>query len=514
MGKTHVIKIIKDELLGKILGWHIGMEYNIVALQAVMADMLGGDTIHLGLNAGIFGEKWKSNQGNQETGARETMKSMFMLRWLIIDEISMVSARMLAEIDYQLRHDYRANCDFAFNRKKVLRPFAGVNVLFSGDFRQLPPPEGGFLGDIPFEFIRNSRQYMPSPSISHGQSLLWSGPEIGVQGVAQLEHSERTDDVWLQSVQEEFRYGKLTVDTHAFLHGKPTLLPGSAINGGAKCGSEWCKSRAALIKTMEDGAKRQGALRETFASETMRDECEECKKERKKRILVAESAQDLRFPEEKFMRAPAVFPNNDVKYEVNKKRALGYANKMKTGVMYCPAKDTPSTEALRISPDLPAQKVAWLSRHDRESGDLYGILPLVNGMPVAMSDHIDRSDDKRLLRGKVGWVDSWVLADDEQSVFEQGKRVLRNMPKVVYVQLRNKNGTPCGWTIDGVKKKGVSPIVPTTRELFLDKGRQHPQLQIHRRQIPVDSSIWDDHTLSARTNFQQWGSCGFMYWRS
>ena len=107
------------------------------------------------------------------------------------------------------------------------------------------------------------------------------------------------------------------------------------------------------------------------------------------------------------MRAPAVFPNSDVKYEVNKKRALGYANKMKTGGMYCTAKDSPSHEALRIRPDLPAQKIAWLSRHDRESGDLYGILPLIKGMPVTMSDHIDRSEDKRLLRGRVGWVDSW-----------------------------------------------------------------------------------------------------------
>ena len=78
------------------------------------------------------------------------------------------------------------------------------------------------LGDIPFEYIQNSRQYAPSPSIAHGQTLMWSGPDTGVQGVTELAFCERTDDVWLQSVQEEFRYGKLTTDTHAFLHGKPT----------------------------------------------------------------------------------------------------------------------------------------------------------------------------------------------------------------------------------------------------------------------------------------------------
>ena len=164
---------------------------------------------------------------------------------------------------------------------------------------------------------------MPSPSISHGQSLLWSGPDTGVQGVTELEHFERTSDLWLQSVQEELRYGKLTMDTHAFSHGKPTLLPGSAINGVATCGSEWCKKRAALIKRIVDVAQPQGAIRQTYASATMRDECAECKKERKKRILVAEHAQDLRFSEEKFVRAPAVFANNDFKYEVNKKTSAG-----------------------------------------------------------------------------------------------------------------------------------------------------------------------------------------------
>ena len=153
--------------------------------------------------------------------------------------------------------------------------------------------------------------------------------------------------------------------------------------------------------------------------------------------------------------------------------------------MYCPAKDSPSTEALRMKPDLPVQKLSWLSRHDRESGDLYGILPLIKNMPVAMSGHIDRSEDKRILRGRVGWIDSWVLADDEQSVFENGKRVLRKLPKVVYVQFKDKNNKPCSWQIDGVKKRGVYPIVPKSKDWFLDKGREYPQLKIHRRQLPL-----------------------------
>ena len=102
--------------------------------------------------------------------------------------------------------------------------------------------------------------------------------------------------------------------------------------------------------------------------------------------------------------------------------------------MHCIAKDVPTHDALRERPDLPARKLEFLSEHDRESGDLYGILPLIKDMPVAMTDHIDRSIDKRILRGCVGDVHSWILDDEETSSFENGKRILRNLPKVIFVK--------------------------------------------------------------------------------
>ena len=220
--------------------------------------------------------------------------------------------------------------------------------------------------------------------------------------------------------------------------------------------------------------------------ETLDKECKNCKHERQKRILVAKTESDWRFNSEKFETAPAVFPNNDIIYEVNKLRAHAYATKRNIGVMYCPAKDTPTVDALRERPDLPSQKVSWLNRHDRESGDLYGILPLMKGLPVAMTDHIDRSSDKRILRGTVGTVHSWVLADDESSVFENGKRILKKLPKVVYVLFTVDDGkTPCKWKLPGIDKPGVYPIVPVRREWYLDRGRKYPVLRIRRRQLPL-----------------------------
>ena len=50
--------------------------------------------------------------------------------------------------------------------------------------------------------------------------------------------------------------------------------------------------------------------------------------------------------------------------------------------------------------------------------------------------HIDRNPEKNLLRGGVGYIDSWVVADEETSKFEDGVRMLRHMVKVVLVHFK------------------------------------------------------------------------------
>ena len=110
------------------------------------------------------------------------------------------------------------------------------------------------------------------------------------------------------------------------------------------------------------------------------------------------------------MDAPAIFPNNDGKFDVNKQPAQKYAATHRLGVTWVQAQDKPLPKTLQERPDLVLQKLTWLSRHDRECGDLYGMLPLIKGLPVALTDHLDRSPDKQLLRGKIGTIHSWKVA--------------------------------------------------------------------------------------------------------
>ena len=112
----------------------------------------------------------------------DVAKRVLQWRWLIIDEVSMVSPQLLAEIDMKLRDVVRKAGSMKGQDTGIDRPFGGLNVIFAGDFWQLDPPDGGFLGAIPVEFIKRARQYQASASVAHGQSL--SGAETAAASKA------------------------------------------------------------------------------------------------------------------------------------------------------------------------------------------------------------------------------------------------------------------------------------------------------------------------------------------
>ena len=87
-------------------------------------------------------------------------------------------------------------------------------MLICSDLWQIDPLDGGFLADIPVEYIQRGRLLKPAPTIAHGQSLMWSGPSTGIQSMTELVECERCDDPWLREVQEQVRNGELTADNH------------------------------------------------------------------------------------------------------------------------------------------------------------------------------------------------------------------------------------------------------------------------------------------------------------
>eukprot|EP00971_Amphidinium_carterae_P331931 6465791-Amphidinium_carterae.1 len=181
----------------------------------------------------------------------------------------MVNARLFAQIDRRLRAVIPSANAWKHDENGNVRPFGGINVLLLGDFHQLPPP----VADIPHD-LRGHTGKTPDPQADYGRDLMWKG---SVQGVTELIERERCRDEWWNEVVDELRMGRLSEINWKYIHGEQ-------VEG---CG--------------------------------LTDD------ERRSRRRVITSASDPRLGEPKFKTAKVIVANNDVKYQINKVRAMAYA---------------------------------------------------------------------------------------------------------------------------------------------------------------------------------------------
>ena len=84
-GKSHVLKLVR-ELFTDVCGWEMGLDCQMAAHQAVMAEQLQGDTLHHACGISPFG---KTVPDDAKASQRQTdvAKRVLQWRWLIIDEV-------------------------------------------------------------------------------------------------------------------------------------------------------------------------------------------------------------------------------------------------------------------------------------------------------------------------------------------------------------------------------------------------------------------------------------------
>ena len=462
-GKSYVLNILRRDLFEKCLGWTPGKEFQVVAFQAVNAEPLDGETIHKAL-----GLSWHGNDHNV-AGQRilDLARQAVQWRWLLLDEISMVSAEMLARLEARCRQlvlDISAT-KYSKHTPTSVAPFGGLNVILSGDLWQLPPPRGTFLGQIPWHLVTG----VPSkklPLSLQGQKIVWlSSVQGGLQGVTELTRCERTQDVWLQELQGELRVGRLSEDNHAFLHGQPTRVPGSwcARTQQPTCGENIC------YRLYKNGSTPAAILKY---------ECAGCRAERESKRLVAVAPDDPRFAEG-FSLARGIFHTNGVKCHVNKLRAEQWARQRGQVIYYAVATDKVSAGALHEKPDIAHDKLTWLQRSDADCGNRYGVLPLCMGMPVQAREHPYRKEFK-ILKGCHGTVCGWARVETETASAD-GAVIWNKLPEYIFVRFETRTR----WTIPGIDEENVFPVSVQSGLWFLDAGRANPQLKVTRYQFPI-----------------------------
>ena len=144
-GKTRVVQCVR-RLFQEALGWEHGVQFVLLAFQNSMAAHIDGLTIHHWAGIPINAEAGRS--GTKDATKLSTRCQC--LRFIIIDEISMVSAELLAQLDLILRKVVRARSGY---RRRCsdgsIRAFGGINVITFGDWWQLRPVKQTALFEQP-----------------------------------------------------------------------------------------------------------------------------------------------------------------------------------------------------------------------------------------------------------------------------------------------------------------------------------------------------------------------------
>lgn len=169
----------------------------VTASTGIAATHLGGRTVHSWCGMGIEDEL--SVEKISALKKRNYLaKSVALTKVLIIDEISMLSAKQLDLINHICQ---------AF--KEDMRPFGGMQVVFCGDFFQLPPVG---RGEKDARFVTESE--------------IWNSMDLHV---CYLEEQHRQSDKKFVQLLRDIREGKVTEETRKLLGKRIGKAPKASI---------------------------------------------------------------------------------------------------------------------------------------------------------------------------------------------------------------------------------------------------------------------------------------------
>ena len=307
-GKSRLISWIV-RMFKEALGWEHRVEFLRVAFQNRVAHAMGGTTLHEGGNVPVGG----AYKALQHLDMDVLFTRNQNLRWVLIDEIGMVSDTLLGEFEHALT-DASRQTRFSKRADKTLRPFGGYNVLTFGDLYQIPPiPASGALF-IPSKQGKTQHE-------RNALNLFWhDNPAQAFNVFWELQVQKRApDDLWYVSVLNECRRGLLSDESYNFLLGLPTLHAGS-----------WPYFKEAGCKNLRCQSIHEELIEKIRVGRSWVDcvamECEKCKEERERRNrLIAPG--DERVTREPFIDAPYIHKNNEPKYHALLLRAAEHAKK-------------------------------------------------------------------------------------------------------------------------------------------------------------------------------------------
>jgi hypothetical protein len=240
-GKTQVIKALSCFFKQR----NEAHRFVIVAPTGTAAALLGGSTYH-----STFGINDRSGIGRLGH-VKEKLKGV---EYVFFDEVSMLSARDMYRINLQLSKVF----DVAD------APFGGLNLVFSGDFAQLPPAVGGEHVSLYSRTIGTVATDMKSQEEAVGKALWHQITTVVILRENMRQKKQSAEDGKLRTCLENMRYKACTPDDIAFLRTRTS----SSVPGRPSICHEQFRNVSIITGTnlYKDEINRLGAIR--FAQET------------------------------------------------------------------------------------------------------------------------------------------------------------------------------------------------------------------------------------------------------
>jgi len=193
-GKSEIIKWIR-ELFTTILQWEHGIQFFCVTYQNKTAAAIGGFTLHSA--AGLTCRQVANKQTLTCTDKQNLFARTQNLRWILMDEISMISTSLLASFEGALRRAARTNSPYTYARTKngqrLPRLCGGYNLLFFGDWWQLQPMDDSaalFRPPAPTDFQEEKDT----------RNIFWARGASSLNRLWELTEQKRCEDPWYHDI--------------------------------------------------------------------------------------------------------------------------------------------------------------------------------------------------------------------------------------------------------------------------------------------------------------------------
>ena len=173
----------------------------VVAPTGSAAALLGGSTYHYLL--GI-------NDQSENTNLANVHSRLQGVDYIFLDEVSMVSARDLHNISVRLSR--------ILDRPDVA--FGGMNMIFAGDFAQLPPAVGGERVSLYSRVIGAVGTDLKSQEEAIGKALWHQVDNVVILRKNMRQISQSREDAKFRLALENMRYKACTVEDISFLQSR------------------------------------------------------------------------------------------------------------------------------------------------------------------------------------------------------------------------------------------------------------------------------------------------------